>query len=555
MKRLFSFLLLAILCCSCKPDVWYEQDDPVFKTGDDAAWSAKNLDETGWSKDRGQTGRQVFWIRAQANLPAPVAGRQGVQVNAFGGYEIYWDGVKIGVNGKPGSATIQEIPGTETRYYLIPDSLSAPGAHTIAIRSTQFNYPQLQRGMFFRIDTYIDLIRKPLLVSSMMFIMAGAFLVASLYYLLLYFNSHKKQYPVLIFSILCLLFFSLLVVEFLKFYIEIPYTKFFIRLEAIGWLTFSISFLVPLYFCIQFAVKKKYLLLSALFCVLLFIYFYHYGHYDLTAFNYSRAMWAAMVLIAIDAIYRKEKGSLLVLVVVLAGSMINYQQFYDLGIFIFYTLLVLSMLYLHTMGMRKIEQEHSDSLLLSSRLQLELIKKNIQPHFIKNTLTSLMDWVEESPKQGAEFIQALASEFDIMNAIAEQRLIPIRQEISLCQMHLKVMGFRKEIFYTWEESGILEAETVPPAVIHTLLENGITHNTPHEDGTIGFKLSFVKAANYQEYIFETIGGNREMEVGRIGGNGFRYIKARLEESYPGNWRFKSGETAQGWISTIKIINT
>ncbi|MDQ0641494.1 hypothetical protein QF042_005059 [Pedobacter sp. W3I1] len=551
MKRILLSVLLTILFCSCKQEVLYEEYDPVFKTGDNVAWSAKKLNETGWSKDRGFTGHHVFWVRADVKLISKPPKPLGLQVDAFGAHQVYWDGVKIGLNGKPGSPSSKEVPGTEAMCYLIPDSLSGPGMHKVALRSTQFGYPRLQRGTGLKLDSYVNLIRRPLMISSLMFVMAGAFLVASLYYFFLYFNSHKKQYSVLIFSIICLLFFSLLVMEYLKFYIEILYTDFFIRLKIIGWLTFSISLLVPLYFCIEFAIKRKHILLLLLFCVLLFLFINNYGHYDLSAMYYSRAMWLAMMIIAANAIYKKQKGGLLVMIGVLVSAGMNYYLLYDFGIFIFYTFIVLSMLYLHTIRMKKIEQEHSDSLLLSSRLQLELIKKNIQPHFIKNTLTSLMDWVEESPKKGAEFIQALASEFDIMNSIAEQSLIPVRQEILLCQMHLKVMGFRKEILYIWEED-ILESESIPPAVIHTLLENGITHNMPQRNGTITFRLTFIKAADYRGYIFETIGENREVSEGRNGGNGFKYIRARLEESYPGKWEFSSAETEQGWSSKIKI---
>lgn len=555
MKRILLFILPAIFFISCKPQILYEEYDPIFKTGDNVAWIAKNLNETSWQKDRGFTGRQVFWVRKKTQLIANGGGALGLQVNAFGAYEIYWDGIKIGTNGKPGSPGIDEIPGTETIMLPVPDSLSKPGTHTVALRSTQFSYPEVQRGVGVKLDTYVNLISRPLRISSLMFIMAGAFLVASFYYIFLYFNSHKKQYPVLIFSVICLLFFSLLLTEYLKFYIEIPYPKFFIRLEAIGWLTFAISLLVPLYFCIQFEIKRKYLLISLLFCVLLFIYIRNYGHYDLSAMYYSRAMWFTMLLIAFDAVYRKQKGGLLLMGGILASAAMNYYLLYDFGIFIFYTFIVLAMLYLHSIRMKKIEQEHSNSLLLSSRLQLELLKKNIQPHFIKNTLTSLMDWVEESPQKGVEFIQALASEFDIMNAIAGESLIPIGQEIALCQMHLKVMGFRKEIDYRWEDTGIADTATIPPAIIHTLLENGITHNMPQSDGTIRFKLAFSQTSQFSQYTFETFGQNRESHPDRSGGNGFKYIKARLEESYPGCWQFSSAATAQGWLSTIKINNT
>ena len=554
MKRILLFILSTVLFCSCKRQVLYEEYDPIFKTGDDVTWAAKNLNETGWRQERGSTGRQVFWIREKTELIANSGGALGLQVIAFGAYEIYWDGVKIGINGKPGSPVVDEIPGNETIILPVPDSLSKPGKHTVALRSTQFSYPGVQRSVGVKLDTYVNLIRRPLLISSLMFIMAGAFLVASLYYIFLYFHSHKKQYPVLIFSVICLLFFSLLITEYLKFYIEIPYPKFFIRMEVIGWLTFSISLLVPLYFCIQFGIKRKYLLLCLLFGVLLFIYIRNYGHYDLSAIYYSRTMWFTMLLIAFDAVYRKQKGSWLLMTGILASAGMNYYLLYDFGIFIFYTFIVLAMLYLHTIQMKKIEQEHSHSLLLSSRLQLELLKKNIQPHFIKNTLTSLIDWVEESPKKGTEFIQALANEFDIVNAISEQSLIPIRQEIALCQMHLKVMGFRKEINYEWEDSGIMTSATIPPAIFHTLLENGITHNTPQDNGTIRFKLSFTQNDDFCQYTFETIGKNRELQADRSGGNGFRYIKARLEESYPGYWQFSSAASPQGWTSIIKISN-
>jgi hypothetical protein len=73
-----------------------------------------------------------------------------------------------------------------------------------------------------------------------------------------------------------------------------------------------------------------------------------------------------------------------------------------------------------------------------------------------------MDWVEESPAQGVRFIQSLSQEFDVMNEIAEQTLIPIQQEIALCRHHIEVMQFRKEINYVWQEFGIQNDEQIPP---------------------------------------------------------------------------------------------
>lgn len=293
--------------------------------------------------------------------------------------------------------------------------------------------------------------------------------------------------------------------------------------------------------------------MTALLVTLLLLYVYNYGHYDLTARFYSLAMLIASLIIVLNGIFQKEKGGFIVLMGLLISALMNKFMFYDYSLFISFTIIVLCMLYLHSIRTNVIEAEHRNAILLSSKLQLELLKKNIQPHFLRNTLTSMMDWVEESPKEGSRFIQALASEFDIMNEISEQTLIPITKELALCRQHLSVMGFRKEINYVWEQVGIDETQLIPPAIIHTLLENGITHSEPLPGNTVKFVLRYFVSKESYGYLFETIAQNRQIVTERVGGNGFKYIRARLTESYGTNWTFDSGKTESGWISTIKII--
>ena len=150
-----------------------------------------------------------------------------------------------------------------------------------------------------------------------------------------------------------------------------------------------------------------------------------------------------------------------------------------------------------------IRDSYETSLVQSTRLQLALLKKNIQPHFLMNTLTSLIDWIEESPKKGVLFIEALAKEFTLFNQIENQTLIPISQEIALCRSHLEIMEYRKEIKYSWEDEGIDAEQKIPPGILHTLLENGITHSLPQEDNSIQFKLIYELSNDYKSYTFLT----------------------------------------------------
>ena len=549
MQRLLTLLTIMLIFSSCNQGQHYQEHPPVYQTGDNQLWAKKTFDDKNWKEERGNTGDSIFWVRSHISLNHLPDGPLGVNIHAFGSFNVYWDGILIGSNGRP---AIPEIPGTESSIFSVPDSLSGTGEHLLALRSLQSYQQTTQRGVSIILDNYISLLRNPLIVMSIMNLMAGAFLIAAVYYFFLYANSKKKDYTILIFAIICLFFFSLLIVEYIKFYLKIPYTHFFIRMEIIGWLTFAIAILVPLYFSIQFNFKWKVPLLSLLFVTLLTVYSLNHNHYDWSAILYSLAMWVSAVVVVLNAIVQKEKGSLIILVGLILSAVVNYFLTYDFGLFISFTIIVLSMLYLHTIRVRVIEEEYQSSLLLSSRLKLELIKKNIQPHFLRNTLTSLIDWVEESPKKGVEFIQALAGEFDIMNEISDARLIPVYQEIALCKTHLSVMQFRKEMCYEWEEYGIDEAEYIPPAILHTLLENGITHSIPLDDGKIYFRLSFDCTDSYKQYIFQTAAQNRPLGKDRKGGNGFQYIKARLTESYGDRWDFVSEAVPKGWQTTIKL---
>ena len=541
----FFTVFLLLLFTSCKQYTEYVKSDVTYYVDDD-----RLQNYLGKSEDA------IFKVPIEVDLikRENSSGPLGLQVSGFGAFDVYWDGVFVGSNGQMAKSGQPEIPGTETTYYQIPEKLSSIGKHIVTLVGTQTEFREAGRGIDVKLESFLRLHRAPLIVMSFMNLMAGAFLTAAIYYFFLYINSNRKEATVLLFGIICLLFFCLLIIEYLKFYVDIPYNQFYTRLQIVGALTFAISMLVPWYFMLQFEFEKKRLFFCLLFVSLIVIYIYHYGHYDITAIYFSYAMCLVSLIIATNAAIRKIKGGLIVVVGLLISIEVNRYIFYDFGLFIAFTIIVLSMLYLHTIRAKAIEEAHNASLLLSSRLQLELIKKNIQPHFLRNTLTSLIDWVEESPQQGVVFIRALADEFDIMNSIAEDTLISIREEIDLCRKHLEVMSFRKEVCYEWQEKNIDENEEIPPAIIHTIIENGITHSLPPKEGCIIFCLSFTKEKNHKEYSLLTIAQNRNRKKEHSNGTGFKYIKARLNESFGDNWLFNSHQVENGWLTTIKIFD-
>jgi len=364
----------------------------------------------------------------------------------------------------------------------------------------------------------------------------------------------------LVFSVICMLFFALLITEYLKLNWSYPYSFHNIRLLIVGTLTGIIAFVVPLFLCLHLDIPRRGIFLSILFFTIIVIAFFINISFDEGTVLMSAIMLLSSVAISAYACWLKRKGSLLILLAFLIVTAINsfsnlnienLLYSYDINLFLSFMILVLAILYSLSQQRKEQQEAYEASLLLSERLKNELLRKNIQPHFIMNTLTSIMEWVETSPKKSIEFIEALAREFDLLNDIADEKLIPISQEIDLCKKHLEIMTFRKEVTYLWEDENIDPTRKIPPAILHTIVENGITHSIVPADGQIKFKLTQENNDYALIYKMEVFADNRKTESSGSG-TGFKYIKSRLAESYGERWALRSAESSAGWTTEIEI---
>jgi len=190
--------------------------------------------------------------------------------------------------------------------------------------------------------------------------------------------------------------------------------------------------------------------------------------------------------------------------------------------------------------------------LKSTRLEIELLKKNIEPHFMLNSINATVVWLEEDPSTAAVLMRALADELRILLSVSGEKVIPLCQEIELCQSHLKVMGLRHDRSFEFIREGLDGTETIPPLIFHTLIENGITHGMKGKrEGMFRLEKEILQSGETR-YVF-TDNGTPDPSGGKgKTGLGFRFIRTRLEEVYPGRWQLAAGPTEKGWRVAITI---
>ncbi|OHE89539.1 MAG: hypothetical protein A3G75_03935 [Verrucomicrobia bacterium RIFCSPLOWO2_12_FULL_64_8] len=548
-----------------------------LKFGDDPRWAAPDWDDRDWEQTTTAdlpSRAGIYWIRLRLSWPTrgrvldplaaiiwhgdpPAAPIDSLFLAAVFSFELYWDGRLLERSGVVGSSRETEATGPLDHLVPIPSGLSGPGEHVIALRisSYHYNFPAPSFNLFISLGNYANrLVYEARRAVFPMVGVGGALLVAAICAVLFWFVDRRRP------LVLC----SLLGFAVAMFYFLIawrclhndPYDWLYPRYVVITALMTLISGLVPWLLLEQFEVPRKGLWLAAL-APLLVAPWVASPWYHIVAVWLCRLMLGYSAVVAGWAAWKKRRGAWLVLVGVCVGLVsvraTNTRDFLDLSFFLTFGVLVLSAFTVLGMQIREDRRRAREALLTSARLEAELLKKNIQPHFLLNTLTALSEVVERDPAGAVRLINDLAGEFRSLARMSGEKLVPLGQELELCRAHLRVLSVRTGLTAALETRGVDETVLVPPALFLTLIENGFVHQRP-AGNSAAFELHMQRPPGRIRFTFLSPGAVKS-EPGRPdGGTGLRYVQARLEESFPRRWTLDQRAISEGWETVIEIQN-
>ncbi len=564
---------------------WIAEPEMRLKRGDDPAWARPDFNDADWERIRPPvipSRVAIHWVRMRVTLPepSPEEAIDAVAIAAVAAYEIYWDGRLLGRNGVVGPDRASEVPGPVDRIFPVPDSLATPGEHLVAFRVSNFRSGfatdafQLNVGLTSQRAYYTARSR----AAAFSVVAVGGGLVLGITMLLVGLLVNRRPAPVL-FGLLCLSAATVQALQAWRGLFQYNYDWHNPRIIALITSVGVLGLCLVGFVAVFFGVRRPLWWVAGLGVTTVTI----------TQLDFENAnillgilWWLPLVLAAVLAgwaLVRGERraifvlGGLLVTCAILArGSVVFREQSFLPGM----GATLLGCMIALTLQLRADRQAARQAQLTAARLEIELLKKNIQPHFVLNTLSTLIETIESEPKVAVTLIEALAAEFRLLAPMAGQRLVPMRQELQLCREHLRVMSLRRDVHYTLRTEGVDEAALIPPAVILTLIENGLTHARAHR-GDVEFVLRSGSDGEVDRHVFISPRGAQRpanatapaagtaaatatepiaaVDAATVEGTGSRYVKARLEESFSGRWTFNSGPTPHGWETTIELRPT
>lgn len=521
-------------------------DDVRVRAGDDPRWAAPAFDDSSWERMKFWEvpgGDSIRWIRTHVDVE-PDARRAGhplaIYIGAQASHELWWDGVRIGRGGTVGRTCAQETPGPIEAHYQIPDSLAAPGRHTLAVRTSAFHrgFRPMVGYWSILVGDYDGIARFRTSYAWVALVSLSAMLLMGVFALVMAFVNRADR-GFLLLAALCFTSAALLVAEEWRALFGYTYDWHIVRLLVVTSLSALLAILLVLLVVVRFPRRggRWVVAMTILACALATLA----RGWDMKA---GLMLGAGFILATLWSLRARAPLTTLGLGVPVILLALNPILFAERALYFSLDFLFLCLLCSHALDVRRERQAKSEALLKSARLELEVVKRHLQPHFVMNTLTALSEWIEQDPKTAVRMIDSLAEELRLLAAISDRKLIDLGDELRLCRSHLANMSLRKDARYELHTDGVDERALVPPAIFHTLVENAVTH------GAAGvLRLSASRHDDRTRYVFEAPAGE---ESGGAPGTGTRYIEARLRESWGDAWTFAQRRAGDLWRAELEV---
>jgi LytS/YehU family sensor histidine kinase len=128
--------------------------------------------------------------------------------------------------------------------------------------------------------------------------------------------------------------------------------------------------------------------------------------------------------------------------------------------------------------LRRMDKEREELKKAHLQSQLDSLKSQVNPHFLFNSLNTLLSLISTSPERAERFVEELSSVYRYLLQTNQHELATLRQELDFAHsyFHLLKTRFGAGIELTLRIDDDLLEHRLPSLTLQLLLENAVKHN-------------------------------------------------------------------------------
>lgn len=178
-----------------------------------------------------------------------------------------------------------------------------------------------------------------------------------------------------------------------------------------------------------------------------------------------------------------------------------------------------------------LKQEKLNVETLAKSTELELLRAQLNPHFLFNALNSIKALVSIDPEKSREAIVLLGEILRFTLNYGQEREIALQAEIEEVQKYLQLeqIRFGAGLAIDWQIEDQVRHQVIPPGTLLTLVENAIKHGQANDRGVIQVRIEL--RLEHNSICLEVANSGSWQPDTTHQGVGLRLVQRRLEAIY------------------------
>jgi sensor histidine kinase YesM len=187
--------------------------------------------------------------------------------------------------------------------------------------------------------------------------------------------------------------------------------------------------------------------------------------------------------------------------------------------------------------------------------ELKLLKSQIHPHFLFNTLNNLYSSILDQSPGASDIVLKLSELLRFMVYESADAFIKVSKEITLLQHYLDLeklrYGDRLEVAYS--VNGDFHNKYIAPMLLLPLIENAFKHGVSHQIEQCWISIDIHIVEDWFSFkIINSRDDTEEIHANRFGGVGIENVKKRLKLIYPDKHSFKITNTPDIFVVNLRV---
>ncbi|MEO6549928.1 MAG: histidine kinase [Ferruginibacter sp.] len=186
--------------------------------------------------------------------------------------------------------------------------------------------------------------------------------------------------------------------------------------------------------------------------------------------------------------------------------------------------------------------------------ELQLLKAQIHPHFLFNTLNNIYSFTLDKSPRSTVLVEKLSGTLHYMINDCEAALVPLSKEIEMIKdyVELEKVRYGSRLKMELDINGKVDDKMITPLLLIPFIENSFKHGASQILEHPWIRLLVTVTGNY--FSFELSNSKPSANVSKLikSGIGLNNVKKRLELLYPTQYKLDIKSTAEVFSVSMQI---